>query len=96
VVAAIGLAIGLTIANVTAPAATRPGPAVRRVPTVILPNPSTSCDVAGESCSLHPCVEFIAVAGHPKPLPRTRVLQVPRQTCVAYPNASGRTVFVGH
>jgi hypothetical protein len=96
VVAAIALAIGLTIANMTAPAARRPGPAVRHVPTVVLPNLSTSCYVAGEACSLHPCVEFIAAAGHPKPLPRAHLVQVPRQTCVAYPNASARAVFVGH
>src|ERR1700735_4192230 len=92
VVVTIGLASGLTIANVTAPAATHSGRRVRHVPTVILPNLSTSCDVAGETCSLPPCVEFIAAAGHAQPLPRARLVRAPPPTCVASANRRGRGV----
>jgi hypothetical protein len=109
-VAAVGLTIGLTIARVTAPVTARPASAGTRVtrvlardtprkpsvPTInVPPNLGSTCDVAGQSCSIDPCVEFVA-ATPARPAPSARASQPIGKPCAKYPDAAVETVPAGH
>jgi hypothetical protein len=80
VLAAVGIAIGVTFA----PGGPPRRAAVRHAPSINLIATPGTCFVAGGTCSLHPCVEFVAAASSRGPSAR----------CTAYPNPRGQMVFV--
>ncbi|HTU85862.1 MAG TPA: hypothetical protein VMF57_09830 [Solirubrobacteraceae bacterium] len=100
---ALVAAIGLGVASPMAPAAIQPPPSLN-----VRPVPPT-CDIAGQTCSIHPCVEFIAgshiagshIAGSPiagsPPQTVPRIAVVPRlatPACTPRANAAPAAVYV--
>jgi hypothetical protein len=86
----VSAALGLAGASPIAPAATH-----TRVPNVSVPFLSTTCYVAGQTCSIHPCVELIA---NPSPHPLARLGRVPQlatPVCTAQPYAHAQRLYVG-
>jgi hypothetical protein len=81
VLLAIVAGLALAVAGHTAPAATH------RTPPRILITPPSMCYAAGQTCSIHPCVEFVA----DRTLPRVDMLgPIPRLTrpvCIRQPSA---------
>lgn len=99
-VAAGGLAVGLAIADMAAPANSRHAPSargragtIRHVPTLNVQPQSAACYVGGQTCSIHPCIEFVA-GKPPRRLPGARI--APGRVCVKYPSLTGTTIPVGH
>jgi hypothetical protein len=85
VLLALVVAVGLAIAGVTAPGA---APAAH-APTVTVPGVqagASSCYAAGHTCSIHPCVQFVA-AKPARPLARARLTQPRFPICDRYPSA---------
>jgi hypothetical protein len=72
-VAAVGLAIGLAAAALADSPAAHP-----RTPYARVAHPT--CFVAGASCSIHACTEFVAAA--------------PALRCAQYPSPRGMRIFV--
>jgi hypothetical protein len=86
-------AVGLALAGVTAPAATRtPPPARRTTPSINLPFQGSTCYLAGQSCSIHPCVQLIAGSAAPK----VRIPRLATPACIRRPTPTGRPLYVGH
>ena len=83
--AAMGVMAGVAIgaaAQASGPARTSRAPSVSVAPS--------TCFVGRSTCSIHPCVEFVATA----PIPRSRQVLQPRTRCEAYPSTPVRTLFI--
>jgi hypothetical protein len=88
-------AIGLTLAGVAAPAATRRAPTRPRVRTItVMPFHPSNCYLAGQTCSIHPCVQLIAGSPAPRSVPEVVIPRLATPACKPRPAATGQRWYV--